>query len=850
MTLADLKDGEKALISKVRGRGAFRRRIIEMGFVVGKEVTVIRNAPLRDPVEYSILGYHVSIRRSEASLIEVIKADKKAPNKNASDENQTNGSTYEGVLIEETHNKLLEKGKVINIALVGNPNCGKTTFFNFASGSREKVGNYSGVTVDAKEAVVKMHGYKFNITDLPGTYSISAYTPEELFVRSFIAEQMPDVVVNVVDSSNLERNLYLTTQLIDMDIKVVMVLNMFDELQQKGDSFDYDAFGSLLGIPAVPAVSSKGQGIKDVFRKIIEVFEDRDPIQRHIHINYGPVVEKAIKIIQEKLNISENYQLTNKISSRFLSLKMLEGDKEARSKTAGIAVNWSDIEEAAQKATEMIQKHYSENPETVITDLKYGFIAGALKETFTAGKTEQRKNSEIIDAFLTHKLFGFPVFLFFMWVMFTATFKLGSYPMEWLETGVEYLSSLLNNNMAAGSFKDLLINGIISGVGGVLVFLPNIVLLFFFISLMEDSGYMSRAVFIMDKLMHKIGLHGKSFIPLIMGFGCNVPAIMATRTLENRNDRMLTMLINPFMSCSARLPIYVLMISAFFPNNQGTILFLIYAGGVGVAILSALILKKFLFKTKEVPFVMELPPYRVPTWRSIIVHMWDKAVHYLKKISGIILIASIIIWALGFFPGGFSLSKEYEQKSEILSKKYSEEISSLTHDKEHSIELLNQELEENLYRLEMEKTQKQQEVSYIGLLGKTIEPVMRPLGFDWKMSVAIISGVAAKEIVVSTLGVLYHSDQPIQTQNSSLVQKLQSQTFHEGEKIGQPVFSPLIALSFMVFVLLYFPCIGVIATISKESGHWKWGMFTIVYTTAIAWFASFLVFQIGSLLGF
>ncbi len=846
MSLVDLKDGEKAIITKVRGRGAFRKRIIEMGFIVGKEVIVIRNAPLRDPVEYSIMGYNVSLRRSEAKLIEVVRDEELilAP------QTKIGNNNYEGVFIEETKNNLPEKGRTINIALVGNPNCGKTTFFNFASGSREKVGNYSGVTVDAKEATVKTGGYIFNITDLPGTYSISAYTPEEIFVRNFIEETIPDIVVNVVDASNLERNLYLTTQLIDMDIKVVMVLNMYDELQSKGDIFDYDSFGKLLGIPLIPAISSKGQGIKEAFDKIIEVFEDRDPVQRHIHINYGAVVEKAIKQIQNTINIPGNYHLTDKISSRFLSIKLLESDKETLEKTRLNTINWDLIMETSQKASDTIEKHYHESPETVITDLKYGFIAGALKETFIQAKTERKKRSQIIDDILTHKYLGFPFFLFFMWVMFTATFKLGSYPMDWIESGVDALSGFLQSTLNEGSLKDLLINGIVSGVGGVIVFLPNIILLFFFISLMEDSGYMSRAVFIMDKLMHKIGLHGKSFIPLIMGFGCNVPAIMATRTLENRNDRMLTMLINPFMSCSARLPIYVLMISAFFPNNQGTILFSIYLGGVLIAILAAIVMKKFLFNTDEVPFVMELPPYRVPTWRSIFIHMWDKAVHYLRKISGVILIASIIIWALGFFPSGFKLTKSHEQKTESLKiafEQYKNANPDLTKDE---IAVQQEKLNEQISVLEFEKSQNQQNESFIGKMGKTIEPIMRPLGFDWKMSVAIISGIAAKEIVVSTLGVLYHGDMPTQTQNASLINKIQNQKYIDGPKIGQPVFTPLIALSFMVFILLYFPCIGVIATISRESGHWKWGLFTIVYTTTIAWIAAFLVFQIGSLAGF
>lgn len=841
MTLLELKNGEQAIIQKVRGRGAFRRRIIEMGFVAGKTVTVIKKAPLQDPVEYSIMGYNVSLRNSEAQLIEVLPWSLHLP---------APGKDFEGTITGHFIKPGKTAGKTIHVALVGNPNSGKTTFFNHASGSRERVGNYSGVTVDAKRAHLRQQGYHFNITDLPGTYSISAYTPEEVYVRKYITENHPDVVINVVDASNLERNLYLTTQLIDMDIKVVMVLNMYDELQKKGDRFDYQTLGQMIGIPITPAVSSKGIGVKEVFSKVIEVFEDKDQTQRHIHINYGQEIEKSLKIIQDKINVSGNQYLTDRVSTRFLAIKMLEKDQEAIKTIQQYCHNHQDIVASASHWQVQLEKSYQEHTETVFTDLKYGFIAGALKETLQENKTQDRKNSEIIDTLLTHKLFGFPIFLFFMWLMFSTTFFLGSYPMEWLESGVELLSNYLSQTMTAGPLKDLLINGVVSGVGGVIVFLPNIVLLFFFISLMEDTGYMSRAVFIMDKLMHKIGLHGKSFIPLLMGFGCNVPAIMATRTLANRNDRLLTMLINPFMSCSARLPIYVLFISAFFPNNQGTILFLIYATGVAVAITTAIVFKKLLFRAQEIPFVMELPPYRVPTLKAITLHMWSKAAQYLRKISGIILVASIVIWALGYFPMGYQYAKEIESEKARLTLAYEEaRVLNLSTDSISTV-LAQETLQHQLDAAEQAILQKRQEHSYIGRLGKAISPVMAPLGFDWKMSISILSGIAAKEIVVSTLAVLYQVDENVQAQSSSLVEKLRTQVHHDGPHKGEKVFSPLIALSFMLFVLLYFPCIGVIAAISKESGHWKWGAFTMAYTTLIAWLVSFIVFQAGSLIGF
>ncbi len=840
MTLLDLQNGEKGIIQKVKGRGAFRRRIIEMGFVAGKTVEVIKKAPLKDPIEYNIMGYNISLRSSEAQLIEVLPLDSSAEYK---------GPDYEGILINEGFKITRQNGKNINVALVGNPNSGKTSFFNHASGSRERVGNYSGVTVDAKHAWFKQGGYRFNITDLPGTYSISPYTPEEIFVREFITDYLPDVVINIVDASNFERNLYLTTQLIDMDIKVVMVLNMYDELQKKGDQLDYESLGKMIGIPMIPAVSSKGEGIKEVFDKVIEVFEDKDKTQRHIHINYGEPVEKSIKILQDKINAPGNQHLTDRISTRFLAIKLLEKDNVIAQHIIENCHNQKDIIESAAREIENLESVYNETSDTLITDLKYGFINGALKETIKPSKTERIRKSEIIDTLLTDKLFGFPIFLFFMWVMFSATFKLGSYPMEWIEQGVEWLSANLDSSMQPGPLKDLLINGVVSGVGGVIIFLPNIVLLFFFISLMEDTGYMSRAVFIMDKLMHRIGLHGKSFIPLLMGFGCNVPAIMATRTLANRNDRLLTMIINPFISCSARLPVYVLFITAFFPNNQGTLLFLIYATGILMAILAAITFKKTMFKGEDVPFVMELPPYRVPTIKATVIHMWGKAVHYLKKISGIILVASVIIWVLGYFPHGMEYEKQIVEQKEQITTRYDAAISEAVHDNQ-PIEPLLEEKESTIETMEIDILQQRQENSLIGHLGKFIEPAMAPLGFDWKMSISLLSGLAAKEIVVSTLGVLYQADENVQAQSASLIEKLQSQTYSDGERQGQKVFTPLVALSFMLFVLLYFPCIGVLAAIIKESGHWKWGVFTVFYTTGVAWVVAFIVFQTGSLLGF
>lgn len=655
LRLSDISTGKECVIVKVHGHGSFRNRIVEMGFVKGEKVTVIKNAPLRDPIEYKIMDSHISLRRSEAELIEVMNMAELT-------EEEMRDSGYNGTFQDEAAEKVLrEKTNTIEIALVGNPNCGKTSFFNRATGLREHVGNYSGVTVDAKEAVFKHKGYTIHLIDLPGTYSITEYTPEELFVRTYITERHPDIVLNVVDASSLERNLFLTTQLIDMNIRIVMALNMYDELGKEGAALDYHYLGHLLGFPIVPTIASQGEGIDDVLDKIIEVFEDRNDTSRHIHINYGTEIEQAIDRI--KAEIVPNKNITDRFAPRYLAIKMLEDDRIIR-EVLSVAANYNEIEEVARRDISRLEKEYKEDPRTIITNAKYGFIRGALKETYTVGDKDKRQLTSAIDTVLTHHWFGFPVLLLFMWVMFQATFSLGSYPMEWIQEGVDALGNWVAGVMAPGPLADLIVDGVIAGVGGVIVFLPNILILFFFISLMEDTGYMARAAFIMDKLMHKIGLHGKSFIPLLIGVGCNVPAIMATRTLESRRERLLTMLIVPFMSCSARLPLYILMVSAFFPVNQGLILLSIYVIGIALAVLTALLLKKLLFHKASDPFVMELPPYRMPTMRNTLLHMWNKAGQYLKKMGTIILFASILIWALGYYPHHAEYAKQSPEQME------------------------------------------------------------------------------------------------------------------------------------------------------------------------------------------
>jgi len=641
-------------------------------------------------------------------------------------------------------------------------------------------------------------------------------------------EKMPDIVINVVDASNLKRNLFLTTQLIDMNIKVVIALNMYDELEKKGAKFDYDSLGKMLGIPIIPTVASKGIGVDELFNKLIEVYEDRDPSVRHIHINYGSLIEGALKNIQDA--IWKNPQITDKLSSRYIAVKLLETDKTTLSKLEKLS-NFEQIKSLTERTIVDLEKEYGERSETIITDAKYGFIDGALKETYQELPKDRYKIKREWDDVLTHKIWGFPIFLFLMWLMFQATFTLGSYPMDWIDSGVGLLGELVQNIMPEGALRDLLVDGIIGGVGGVIVFLPNILILFFFISLMEDTGYMARASFIMDKLMHKIGLHGKSFIPLVMGFGCNVPAIMATRTLDNKKDRILTMIITPFMSCSARLPVYVLLISAIFPKNQGLVLFSIYIIGVLLAIITALIMKRVAFAKKEVPFIMELPPYRIPTIKNTSLHMWHKGQQYLKKMGTVILLASILIWGLGYYPSNIKYDTDYDAQ-----------IKNLTNNKLFK----DNEKQEKVAQLELNKESERQEKSYIGQMGHAIEPIIKPLGFDWKMGVSIITGLAAKEIVVSTMGILYQADRKADETSDSLQKKLKEQTHNSGEHIGEKVFTPLVSFGFMLFILIYFPCIAVIAAIKKESS-WSWALFTMVYTTSIAWLVAFATYQIGSL---
>ena len=841
MKLSELKTGESGVIVKVSGHGGFRKRVIEMGFIKGKKVDVLLNAPLQDPVKYKIMGYEVSLRHSEADHIEVVsideaKHDAELSKADAEDRQQVMNSQIvdtndndelalgDKMLVAEKKDNASNEAiaeqeaerlhHVINVALVGNPNCGKTSLFNFASGAHERVGNYSGVTVDAKVGEADFNGYHFNLVDLPGTYSLSAYSPEELYVRKQLIEHTPDIVINVIDTSNLERNLYLTTQLIDMHIRMVCALNMFDETEKRGDNIDYDKLGELFGISMIPTVFTNGRGVDKLFETIIELYEGKEDTNahyRHIHINHGHEIEHGIEHIQKYLKVDDS--IRQRYSTRYLSIKLLENDKHAEEYVSHLK-SAKEIFAARDEAAKRVKEETLEDSETAIMDAKYGFIHGALQEAgYEPGKAKDTYQiTHLIDRILTNKYVGFPIFILLLFIMFSATFVLGEIPKGWIEDGVAWLGEFISTTMPDGPVKDMLVDGVIGGVGAVIVFLPQILILYFFISYMEDSGYMARAAFIMDKLMHKMGLHGKSFIPLIMGFGCNVPAVMATRTIESHRSRLITMLILPLMSCSARLPIYIMVIGTFFAiQYRSLIMVSLYLIGIFLAVILSRIFASFVVKGEDTPFVMELPPYRFPIWKAIGRHTWEKGKQYLKKMGGIILVASIIVWALGYFPH-------------------------------------NEELD----------TQTQQEQSYIGRIGKTIEPIFTPQGFDWKLDVGLVSGVGAKEIVASTMGVLYSnndsfSDDQDYNDEDGKYEVLKKQMtsdlkktygYSDAEAASK---ATLTAYCFLLFVLLYFPCIATIAAIKGETGSWKWAGFAAGYTTLLAWVVSALVFQIGSL---
>ena len=798
MKLSELKTGEKGVIVKVLGHGGFRKRIIEMGFIKGKTIEVLLNAPLQDPVKYKLLGYEVSLRHQEAEQIEVVSVE-------ASDNAQI-PVILKGHEEDYVKHEALREGRTIHVALVGNPNCGKTSLFNYASGAHAHVGNYSGVTIDAKEAHAEMFGYEFLLTDLPGTYSLSCYSPEELYVRNHLSERMPDVVINVIDASNLERNLYLTTQLVDMNVRMVCALNMYDEFERRGDAVDIGTLSSLFGMPMVPTSFKTGMGVKELFRAVIQVYEDASKSVRHLHINYGHEIEQGIAHIQTFLKADEH--ISQHYSTRYLAIKLLEHDSDVLQYVGQHMAEEHRPEDrrhllvARDVAASRVQEETGNDSETAIMDAKYGFINGALKEANyrTGTKEDTYRMTHMIDRLLSNRFLGFPIFFLILFAMFQVTFALGQYPMDWIESGVDWLGEWIGSTMPEGPLHSLLVDGVVGGVGSVIVFLPQILILYAFISLMEDSGYMARAAFIMDRLMHKMGLHGKSFIPLVMGFGCNVPAVMATRTIESRRSRLITMLILPFMSCSARLPIYIMIAGTFFAlEYRSWVMISLYAVGIILSVVVSKVLSTLVIKGEDTPFVMELPPYRWPTAKAIARHTWEKGKEYLKKMGGIILMASIIVWALEYFPHDDSLTQ-----------------------------------------------QQQQEQSYIGRMGKAIEPLFVPQGFNWKLDVSLIAGLGAKEIVASTIGVLYSGDDSFADDDTFSEDADRYERMHQ--LMQADGITPLSAYCYLLFVLIYFPCIATIVAIKNETGSWRWALVSALYTTCLAWLISATVYQVGRLI--
>ena len=786
MRLSDLKIGETATVVKVLGYGGFRRRIMEMGFVYGQEVTVILDAPLKDPIDYHIMGYDISLRRKEAEMIVVMTREE------ADSLVAIEGSTI--IDSDDIVKQALDsRRKHISIGLVGNPNSGKTSLFNTLCGRSEHVGNYSGVTVDAKRGTLSYKGYTIEVTDLPGTYALSAYSPEEVYVRRHLIENTPDVIINTVVASNLERNLYLTTELIDISPKMVIALNMYDELERSGATFDHEALGKMIGIPMIPVVAPAGQGIEQLLDSVISVYENSDERVRHIHIGYGTVIEENLEALNADMRLHRE-ELIAHFPPRYYALKLIEGDKEIISllESAPHFNRWTKMAEAARVE---IEQALDEDIETALAAQKYGFISGALKETYAAAERKRNTIGDKIDEIVTHRIWGFPIFFALMWFMFYCTFTLGAYPQDWIDAGVGWLYDTVRGMMSEGPLRDMLTDGVISGVGSVLVFLPNIMILYLFISILEDSGYLARAAFIMDKVMHRMGVHGKSFIPMIMGFGCNVPAVMACRTIECRTSRLITIMVVPFMSCSARLPIYMMIVGIFFPAHAGTVLFLLYLFGMVMAVISARLMRRFMFREQEAPFVMELSPYRIPTAKATIRHMWSKCAQYLKKMGGLILIASIVVWLLSYYP---------RPKSDI-------------------------EFETPRY-----------EQSYMGKIGGWCQPIFEPMDMEWQATVALLSGIPAKEIVVSTMNVLYAHPNDEEAESDDVLSEGAS------KRIANSMSIPT-AVAFLIFSLLYLPCIATIMAIGSEL-NWKWAVGSALYNTTIAWLIAWIAYHIALLL--
>ena len=703
----------------------------------------------------------------------------------------------------------------LTIALAGNPNSGKTSVFNAMTGARQQVGNWPGVTVEKKVGTLTRRGHRIRVIDLPGTYSLTAYSQEERITRSFLIEERPDVVIHVVDSGNLVRNLYLTVQLLELGVDLVMDLNMWDEFGESGAQLDLEKLHRMTGAPIVPTVGHRGEGVEELLDAALDLVEEREEHHRHIPISYGPHIDD---VLSEIAGLLEGHrEILGSYPLRWAAIKLLERDPEVLRLLAGDDEARTQLRSAVDAAARHIAAATGADAEKVISEGRYGYIEGALREALTEVVADRMELSRRIDAILTNRLLGYPVFFVLMWLLFQATFTLGAYPMRWIGTIVARLSEGLGAALPESLLAELAVDGILGGVGSVAVFLPNIAILFLGVAFLEDSGYMARAAFLMDRVMHGLGLHGKSFIPMLMGFGCSVPAVMAARTLESQRDRVLTILLVPLMSCSARLPVYLLIAGTFFAERAGSVIFTIYVIGIAAALGVGRLLGATIFRSAPSPFVMELPPYRLPTARGLLIHTWERSKIYLKKMGGVILVASIVLWFLGSFPRGVDAVGSPESEIAALRSEGTE------------LALERAAAAEGMLAA------KRVENSYIGRAGRAVAPAFKPLGFTWQMGVALGTGFVAKEVVVSTLGVLYAPG----TEGASLSDALRNPAHG---------ITPLAAFAFMVFVLLYTPCIVTVAAVRREAGA-KWMWFSIGYQLALAWVVSFAVFQVGRLLG-
>jgi len=819
VTLAELDINDKGQVAAVHASGEIRRRLLDMGLVKGVKFKVLRKAPLGDPIEIFLKGFNLSLRVKEASTILVEKIGRLGDASPMEKKGAQQHSAPSEPAICSAKKRARANKKEIRVALLGNPNSGKTSLFNALAGASRRVGNFSGVTIEKHEGTVILDGYAITLIDLPGTYSLTAYSPEELIARNYIIEENPDVVIDVVDGSSLERNLYLTTQVMELEADMIVALNMFDEVEKGKIQIDIKQLQRLLGSHIVPTSATKKTGIQSLFSHIIRVYEKQIFIKKN-KLSYRLEIEDDICDICALIGAEKQLE---KYNSRWLAIKLLENDKEVYSLIKDYPI-WIQIEMILQKSLAEFKKKYKSDPEISITEDRHAFIHGALQETVQVSLREKKSVTEKIDAILINRVLGFPIFLATMWFVFQFTFRLGEAPMGAIESIFAMLSTLMSASLPEGLMRAIVVDGIIAGVGGVLVFLPNILLLFIALAFLEGTGYMARAAFVVDKLMHKVGLHGKSFIPMMTGFGCSIPAIMATRTLKNNADRLTTAMIIPFMSCGAKLPVYVLLISAFFSKQAaGNVLFGIYIFGFVVAMISAKIIKTGLFKGESEPFVMELPPYRIPTLQSILMQARSKAFMYLKKAGTIILAASVIIWAASNYPKDSEAIKQYEAQAYVAVTN-------------QSLSVLQKESE--ILALKHQLKTKQIEYSIAGRVGKLIEPVIKPLGFDWKIGVALSTGLAAKEVVVSTLSTIY-SVGDIGDGSKDLANRLKN----------DPSFTMATALSLMIFVLLYIPCVAALSVFRKESGSWKWVWIYGVYSISVAWLFSFLVYRMALLFG-